>query len=213
MKTRANHAGRIPGPRGGLPLVTVLCAARTTVYRAFPGIAVYTHAADAWTARVSGPVVAHPPCRCWSRASVLTRLETSLRVQEMMLGVYCAEQVLRHGGILEQPAWSKLWQYMDLPFPGQKTSDPLCWSVAVDQANWGHRISKPTWLLFSRIERAKVAWPNWLLAGETNLVQRNLTPGQRSATPLKFAQFLIDTATKCRHAKCPGPLPGVAASL
>ena len=123
--------------------VTILCAARSTVYRAFPGVAIYTRTADAWTARPTGPVIAHPPCRCWSRMRGLSSLTLRARILEMMLAFECLRMVTTHGGVLEQPAFSSFWRHANLPRPGDTSQAPAMWSLAVDQSNWGHRTKNP----------------------------------------------------------------------
>lgn len=117
----------------------------------------------------------------------------------MFLGIECVRWVLRNGGILEHPAWSRLWHTANLPLPGANRHGAGAWTLAIDQANFGHRISKPTWLLMSGIEPGAVDWDGFTLTMLNDLTQASLTPGQRSATPQRFAQWLVNTAAKsCR---------------
>ena len=197
------HSRALPPPPFHASCLSVLCAARSSVYQAFPGLTIYTRAKDAWSARCPGPVIAHPPCRCWSRAFALSSLTVKDRIIEMQLGFHCLHVIQRTGGVLEQPAFSRLWSAASLPFPGDLDRAPGSWSIAVDQANFGHRVSKPTWLWFSHIEPTVLLWPSFALAPSTQLTQQDLTPGQRSATPVQFAAFLIAAASHANPPRVP----------
>lgn len=190
----ANSRAATRPPFGSRP-ITVLCAARSSVYQSFPGVTIYTRTKDAWNANCPGPVVAHPPCRCWSRAWALSSLTIFDRVSEMLLGMECVRLTLKHGGVLEQPAHSRLWAAANLPVPGEHFPNLPVWSLAVDQAEFGHRTSKPTWLLFAGIHPGQVLFDEWRLAQMHTRRQARLTPGQRSATPLPFARFLLRSAS------------------
>lgn len=182
--------------------VTVLCAARSTVYRAFPGLAIFSRSANAWNARPRGPVIAHPPCRCWSRLRGLTNLTVKERIEEMLLAFHCLRLVISCGGVLEQPAFSALWSAACLPRPGDLSAAPALWSITIDQSNFGHITTKPTWLLLAGIDPTALLFDSWQLADASPVKLAALTPGQRSATPIDFAAFLIGAA---RCAKPPGP--------
>jgi hypothetical protein len=183
-------------------MITILCAARSSVYRSFPGLDVYTRARDAWNAKPAGPVIAHPPCRCWSKARCMVNLTIADWITEMQLGLFCAQLVIRNGGILEQPAFSALWRAADLPTPINGQTAGRCFSIAVDQVNFGHLTTKPTWLLFAGIQPRDIQWPGFNLANPRRARQMDCTPGQRSSTPLPFAKFLLAaaaTATRSRR--------------
>ena len=177
------------------PRLTILCAARSSIYSAFPGLDVFTRTRDAWSAQPSGPVIAHPPCRCWSRSWALTSLTVEGRIKEMMLAFKCLALVRRHGGILEQPAFSRFWNAANLPRPGLPTQPGQDWSLSVHQGNWGHRHAKPTWLFLSGIQPCQVAWSGFTLEAPSVNILADLTPGQRSATPKAFALWLIELAS------------------
>jgi hypothetical protein len=133
------------------------------------------------------------------------------RITEMMLAFHCLRLVKTNGGILEQPAFSAFWSAANLPQPGSTTTAPTLWSIAVDQSNFGHRTTKPTWLLLAHIKPEDVVLRSWSLADRSTLHLADLTPGQRSATPLPFALFLLDTASTARPPH-PPPSPTPEAS-
>ena len=102
--------------------VAILCAARRSVYHSLPDLEVYDEARDARTFAGGMSIVAHPPCRRWTTyGDNMTRrlkLDPAEVAAEKDLGVWCAEQVKEWGGILEQPAKSRLWAAAGLPLPG-----------------------------------------------------------------------------------------------
>lgn len=176
-----------------IPLLHILCAARSSVYHHFPALDIYDRARPAWQCHPRRPIIAHPPCRFWSRWNTRAAAPPATLISELLLGVWCAKLVTTYGGILEQPAFSRLWDAAKLPQPTPAKHNAF-WSCQVDQAQWGHPTAKPTWLYFARIHPCQVTWSGWTLANPRRLTLAHLTPGQRSATPLPFAQWLVETA-------------------
>lgn len=119
--------------------VSVLFAHRRSYYFGLP-VEVFDARRDARAFGGAGPVVAHPPCRGWSRLRGLSRAGG----EELALGRWAVGVVLRNGGVLEQPAHSRLWHVEGLPLPGKEGRRGFC--LAVDQWVWGHPVRKPTWL-------------------------------------------------------------------
>lgn len=191
-----NAAGLSFSPR----LVTVLCAARSSIYQGFPAVSIFTASKNALNARPLGPVVTHAPCRCWSRGWARVNLSVANRIKEMHLAYCCLRWCRRNGGVFEHPAYSQFWQAANLPRPGDLSHAPEEWCIQVDQANWGHRSTKPTWLLFCHIDPEALYLDGFTLSDQSNIPLSRLTPGQRSATPQRFAAFLLLAA---RTAKAP----------
>jgi hypothetical protein len=90
--------------------------------------------------KYDGPhtVVAHPPCRNWSKLSYLAKDDDS------DCALRAIDQVRKFGGVLEHPASSRLWLQINLPsghrddFGGRR--------ITLNQVEWGHVARKPTWL-------------------------------------------------------------------
>lgn len=115
---------------------------------------------------------------------------------ETDLGLWCVQQVIEHGGILEQPAYSKLWSAAGLPHP---KSEPVpgnnLHSIAVWQAWWGFPMRKATWLLISKIDPKLVQTPIQLASsGCDRRREQVMSKNQRAATSPAFARWLVDLA-------------------
>ena len=100
-----------------LRLVSVLCASRNSVYKTLDAVDVYDATRDARTFPGNTPIIAHPPCRSWS---AFCRHQAKPEPGEAELGLWCAEQLRKCGGVLEQPAHSRLFAAAGLPLPNQR---------------------------------------------------------------------------------------------
>jgi hypothetical protein len=177
--------------------VAILCTARRSVYHTLPDVEVYDRLRDARTFAGGMPVVAHPPCGGWSH---YLRHSAKPGPGEMELGVFCAERLRECGGVLEQPAFSHLWDAAGLPIPPHRSGDLV--SAEVWQVWWGHRIRKATWLCFCGLDPAAIEMPFRLHArGRDKQVFRSYrSAAQRSATPPEFAVWLVAAARLARKA-------------
>ena len=175
--------------------VAALCVAPRSAYSTIPDVDCYTAARGAQTFAGGYPVVAHPPCRSWSRH---TRHQAHPEPGERELGLWCVAAVAANGGILEQPAGSLLWEAAGLPVPSSAGS-PLFYSLAVWQAWWGYPMRKATWLLLVGIPRSKVHVPLRLHPrGQDWRTEQLMSHRQRSATCPDFASWLVALAREAR---------------
>ncbi len=94
-------------------------------YLAIDGVDCWPLRRGAQHYRGPDPVIAHPPCGPWSRA--VARRTLLSRDQNPCCAVWAVLQVRRHGGILEHPAGSRLWEKMALPYSHT-------WSVSIRPA-------------------------------------------------------------------------------
>lgn len=164
----------------------------------------WDEARDARTYAGPWPVVAHPPCGPWSSPRHLHS-----KPEEKEFGPLAIEQVRRWGGVLEQPAGSRLWDWCILPRRG--TRDMWGLGIEVDQCAWGHVARKRTWLyivgvpgkLIADTVRAGGSPTHWCSGGRTKRPGMGATvpPGikvcsaqQRRRTPVAFAEWLISLA-------------------
>jgi hypothetical protein len=176
--------------------IAVLCAQRRSVYHRMLGVDVYDIDRDARTFPGGMPVIAHPPCRAWSKHCAH---QAKPDPGEKELGIWCAQQVKKWGGILEQPAGSRLWHATGLPDPGEHLAGWSLWSESVWRAWWGYSMRKATWLLFSQIDPSHVKWP--LVLHNPGLDRRReqvMSKNQRSKTAPAMAEWLVATARQAK---------------
>src|SRR5665647_1354219 len=100
--------------------IAALCVSGRSIYKHLPGVTAYDTKAGAATFPKDSPVIAHPPCRLWSKF-LRHQAKSPDLIAEMELGRWCARTVLTCGGVLEQPAGSHLFSEMWLPRPHQTT--------------------------------------------------------------------------------------------
>ena len=194
--------------------VAILCAAKKSDYRDIPGCEVYDEARDARTFAGGMPVVAHPPCRYWI-GGLFGRQARKFATEEQIanerdLGIFCGRRVMECGGILEQPAKSRLWEAIELPRPGSKITYGS-FSINIFQSWFGFPRPKATWLFFSKIDPEKIEF-HFRLA--TNAVPKrtrgpnwyNRNHSSRSHTVPALAQWLVDLARTAQVTK-PGRQP------
>lgn len=86
--------------------VPVLFARSDSVYRTFPQCDVFDLVRDARNYSDSLPVIAHPPCRAWSRLAHLAKP----RPDEKSLAFFALDVVRHNGGVLEHPFGSQFWR-------------------------------------------------------------------------------------------------------
>jgi len=176
----------------------------------YPALTEHWYAAhrDARTYAGPWPIVAHPPCGPWSS---LRHLHT--HPEDARLGLVAIEQVRKWGGVLEQPAGSRLWAASDPPITS--TASPG-FAICVEQVSWGHVARKKTWLYFVGVDRQLVVDgvrfggtpTHWASGGHQHdrkgsggFVPEGIkicSAQQRNRTPIAFANWLLDLATTAR---------------
>jgi hypothetical protein len=172
--------------------VAALFVRTRTVYNTIPGVDCWPEKRDARTYDGPHPIVAHPPCASWSRLWAVSRKRTRPG-QDDTCGLRAVAQVRKFGGVLEQPAHSRLWWAAYLPAPGLAD----LWgghSVELDQAEWGHTCTKPTWLYI--VSPATLPPPP-----HPGRRGRSVTAGtedQRLMTPVQLALALVAIARAVR---------------
>lgn len=182
-------------------MISVLFARADSVYKTLSGCDVYDLVRDAKTFNGGMPVIAHPPCRGWGRLRHLAKLIPG----ERDLAIWAVEQVRLNGGVLEHPAYSRLWCEANLPSPGY-FDEFGGFTLDVCQYWWGHKALKPTWLYVCGINRDHVPTlpyragePEYVIAKSKNNPhgKKCVTHKEREATPVDLATWLIDLASRC----------------
>lgn len=191
-------------------MIAVLFARSDSVYKSMPGTDVYDIERDARTWKGGCPVIAHPPCRGWGRLRKLANPAPG----EKELAFLAVDAVRKHGGVLEHPAFSTLFDIAGLPRPGAIDSFGG-WTLPINQFDWGHRAKKPTWLYIVGLPPAEL--PDMPLAlGEPSFIcgssgrrrdgtrlhkgdcgwRPEITKAEREHTPAELAEWLVRLAQK-----------------
>lgn len=183
--------------------VAVLFARADSIYKTLPGCDVFDIERDARTWQGGAPVVAHPPCRMWGRLSHFAKG----RPDEKDLARFAVAQVRQHGGVIEHPAFSTLWEDQNLPAPG--VFDALGgWTLPVLQQWWGHRAAKATWFYIVGAKPKDLPTIPYVMGEATHVIaaSRNrqklrkvpeVSKAEREHTPPALAAWLVDLARRC----------------
>lgn len=168
--------------------VAALFVGRKNAYRQIPEVSIYDRTHDARSFDLLCPVVAHPPCRTWSKY-LRHQARPADREEEQALAFWAVMVVRLCGGVLEQPAGSLLWSACHLPQPGH--SDKYGFSRYVEQGWFGFPSRKPTWLYIVGVPMSQVPMPDFALNCQS--AWANGSPPLSQTTP-GFAAWLVDIA-------------------
>lgn len=147
------------------------------------------------------PVVAHPPCDRWHQLSAVNHARWGYRINEDD-GCFASAlaSVRRFGGVLEHPAESRAFRYHGIPEPttrGWQRSIEGDWTTEVDQAAYGHRARKRTWLLCHGVDLPQLDWRSTAgthQIGRFDETRPQLPIAERAATPRAFRDLLLSIA-------------------
>lgn len=180
--------------------VAALCVSLTSVYKSIAGVDCYDVTRNAFTFPVNCPVVAHPPCRAWS---AFCRHQAKAPMLEKVLAPWCVEVLKCVGGVLEHPAFSRLWEACSIPRPGDPPVDcwgrPM-WSMEVHQSWFGDIRRKRTWLLIVGIGPEQLPEiPFRLHVAKSRAEWNSLSKNKRSRTSPEMAEWLVEIARRCKR--------------
>lgn len=186
--------------------VAVLFARSDSLYRQFPECDVWDAERDARRWEGNCPVIAHPTCRAWGRLRHFARPCHD----EPALAILAVHWVRKHGGVVEHPAHSKLWdvQGLEMPRPIDGIYDRFGgWTLPIVQSWWGHRAEKATWLYIVGCSPSQLPGIPLMLGDATHVIARNkkgtrrrpvVTKKEREATPLALCKWLVSLAQSCK---------------
>lgn len=180
----------MPKARSERPISVLFCSGRS-IYAHLPGCDVWTRTRNAAKFDGATPVICHPPCRTWSKflSHQAKPLDMTAEQNLARLAVSITQQ---NGGVLEQPAGSKLWEDANLPGVGDFT-DPFCYTIQIEQSWFGMATRKKTWLLICGVPHASLpALPFQFDPQPNSQVWSNAH--QRSRTPTLLAEWLCQVA-------------------
>lgn len=173
------------------------------VYFDLPGIDPWDESRDARRYPGPHPVVAHPPCGCWHLLSAVNHKRWGYRINDDD-GCFAAAlaAVRRWGGVLEHPAESRAFRFHGIPEPvsrgWQRTIDGD-WVTEVDQAAYGHRATKRTWLVYVGPLPPSLKWRKTRGTHQIGLFDQTLPQlpaRERASTPPRFRDELIGLAQR-----------------
>lgn len=181
-------------------------------YAGLEGVEVWDEQRDARGYAGPWPVVAHPPCPRWC---ALAPLVASLGGRAVGEDDGCFEAALaavrRFGGVLEHPAYSLAWPRFGLPRPASRVGwtqsllEPG-WTCELDQAAYGHRARKRTWLYYVGPAPPALDWRAMRRAARVAGLwhhprgayvpkeDRRVRPAEASRTPEPFRDALLGLA-------------------
>ncbi len=166
----------------------------------YPRLNVESYGPDRDARRYNGPwpVIAHPPCTNYSQVRLFTKRVDS------DCALVALSQVRKFGGVLEHPAYSKLWKVANLPPPGYEPDEFGGFTILVKQCDFGHPAMKKTWLYIKGVSKIpKLPSPraptHWCSGTHTPGQKGTVPDGikicsafQRRLTPPDFAKWLIE---------------------
>lgn len=181
--------------------VAVLFARKDSNYKKRPECDVYDIDRDAMTYTGNLPVIAHPPCRLWSRMKGLSTAPES----EKQTAWFALEQVRKNGGVLEHPYMSDFWKAANLP-TGLQRDEYGGFTLFIHQHWFGHKAQKKTYLYICGIDPQDVppykvtfdavCYSLATLKGQKTLKKPEISKAEREHTPEELIDFLIQICTK-----------------
>jgi hypothetical protein len=177
-------------------MIAALYVETNGVYFGLEDVDPWDEARDARKYAGPWPVVAHPPCARWSRLASIHQERWPIGADG---GCFAAAllAVRTFGGVLEHPAESYAWDRFHLPAPARggwsSTLDaPGCYATEIDQARYGHKARKRTWIYYVGPNPPALDWVE--SGGLYPLENMNSHNGEASRTPFAFRDTLLDMA-------------------
>lgn len=165
----------------------VLYCNENTVYYDIPGIEVYDFTRNSLNFKKNVPVIAHPPCRLWSKLKKFSTAPES----EKFLAISAVNHIRENGGVLEHPEGSSLFRYMKMPLDS-KNDDFGGFTISVDQCNYGFQAKKRTWLYIVGCSRSDLPILNYFSEIKQYKKVEKMSRERRADTTLDFALLLIN---------------------
>jgi hypothetical protein len=174
-------------------------------YAGLPDVDPWDEARDARKYAGPHPVVAHPPCERWSQMNNVNAARWGYKMGEDG-GCFASalESVRKWGGVLEHPAETAAFRAHGIPRPSRAWSKTIFgdWICEVNQAAYGHRATKRTWLLYRGSQPPPpLIFKNVRGTHQIGWFDMTLLPlpkKERAATPPAFRDVLLGIARSCK---------------
>ena len=184
-----------------LPIAVLFVSGRS-IYHHLGDVEAYDSHRDARQFAGSEPIVAHPPCRCWSKY-LSHQARCANPTAEKALAFFALEKVRRNGGVLEQPAESLFWKAANLPLPNAP-ADSFGFTLYIEQSWFGYAKKKATWLYVVGVPLRSIPPMPFRLV-KPHAKSPGLSRAARSRTMPALADWLCQIA-RLAHATQPGTL-------
>lgn len=187
-------------------MIAALYVAKGGCYFGLPDVDPWDETRDARLYAGPWPVVAHPPCQRWSQMNRVNAKRYGYRLGDDG-GCFASAlaNVRRWFGVLEHPAETRAFYTFGIPRPHRAWARTLDgdWICEVNQAAYGHRATKRTWLLY----RGETAPPSLIWRrvrgthqiGGFDVTLPQLPKRERAATPPAFRDLLLSIARTARR--------------
>lgn len=154
-------------------------------YKKYPEFDCYDEKRNALNFDSMLPVIAHPPCRLYSRLRRFSNADEA----EKEHAHNSLKIVRKNGGIFEHPASSKFWKVVDIIKPG-RTDSFGGFTVCIDQSWFGYYTQKRTLLYICGMEPDQL--PRYPIKFNASVRKfDNLTPKQRSETTDEMILWIL----------------------
>lgn len=190
-------------------MIAALFVEKNGCYYGLPDVDPWDKTRDARRYEGPWPVVAHPPCDRWHQLSAVNHKRWGYKINEDgQCFASALSNVRRFGGVLEHPAESRAFKFYGVPEPtarGWQLTINGDWVTEVDQAAYGHRAKKRTWLIYNGTNAPPSL--NWRITagthqiGNFDLVRPQLPKPERAATPIAFRDLLISIAESANQSR------------
>lgn len=173
--------------------IPVLFTSSHSNYNLFDCFDTYDLERNAFTYYGRNPVIAHPPCRLFSRL----RAFSTAHIKEKQCAFFALSQVRMFGGILEHPLSSTLWHNGNFNLTG-KPDIYGGFLRSVDLSWFGFPCQKKTMLYFVGISPAQLPHfplsftaPLYSIGNSKHNRLMELPKKYRSSTPLPMIEYFI----------------------
>jgi hypothetical protein len=173
--------------------IPVLFVQKKSNYKTIDSFDCYDEDRDALTYVGDTPVIAHPPCRLFSRLRKLSTADNN----EKLLAYFAVDLIRKNGGVLEHPMGSLLWKEKDLPLPGN-VDKYGGFTVQINQSWFGFPTPKQTYLYIVGIPYSHLP-PCTIVFHPPLRSFANLTKNQRSETPKPLIYWLEKIIYRIRN--------------
>ena len=164
--------------------IPVLYVHSKSNYKLVDGFDCYDEKRDSLTYTGGSPLIAHPPCRNWSKLRAFSKGDKF----ESLYAFHALRLVRTYGGILEHPYDSMFWKIANIIAPGSYDVYGG-FSIVFDQRQFGFYTRKRTRLYIVGCKCSELpAMPLNFCAIERKF--ENLSAKQRSETTLELIDWL-----------------------